>query len=131
MVAPLASYNLYRIVPASEMKFLFVAAAVGQCAAIGIRTLSYECARKLTRACGYIGKGNKTTNHIFHHINGLFAVSLHLLFPLIARTAGQRMGIQVPGYLQTIGHSSLVGCVVRISAEFLIAAEAIRKPATK
>jgi hypothetical protein len=112
IVIPLASYGLHRMFPAPHAGFLVVANTVIICAATVIRAWSLEYAQKLTKVYGYVAKENITTNY---RLNFIFSITIGMLLPIFARTVGQRMGFQVPGYLQTVGYYSLASNAFWIS----------------
>lgn len=107
VVTPLASYGIHRIFPAPDAGFLAVATMVSVCVAIAIRDWGTQYAYDLTRDYGYVNRDNRTTNFIFHRLNQISHIGVHILLPIFARAVGQRMGFQVPGYLQAVAYFSL------------------------
>jgi hypothetical protein len=107
---PFAIYGLHRMFPAPDVAFLAVATTVSVCVGISIRALGSQYANRLTRSYGYVDEiDNKTTNHIFNRLNFIFSITTSILLPIFVRAIGQRMGFQVPGYLQTLGYFNLAG----------------------
>jgi hypothetical protein len=115
VVSPLASYGLQRMFPAPEARFIVIAYTLASCTLTIIYALGSEFASNLTSHYRYINAHTKTTNFIFHRLDGLFSCSIHLILPIFVRYVGQRMGIQVPGYLLTAAYFSLAGSAVAIS----------------
>ena len=115
VVAPIASYGLNRLFPAPDAHFIVIAITVASLIETITYTLGEEYASKLTRKYVDSNTHRKSRNQIFYHLNSLFSTGIYLLLPIFARYVGQRMGIQVPGYLQTVGYYTLAGCAVAIS----------------
>ncbi len=115
VVTPLASYGLQRMFPVPDAGFIVIANTVAACTRQIIFALCNQYAHKLTQDYGYIDNERKYTNPIFFQLSELFSLSIHLLLPIFARYVGQRMGIQVPGYLQTIAYFNLAGSAVATS----------------
>jgi hypothetical protein len=106
VVAPLTIYGLHRIFPAPNVGFLAIASAVALCTHTTIAALGRDYAQRLTTQ--YNRKDG-----LFHRIYTLPLLSLSVLLPIFAKYAGQRMEIQVPGYLQTAGYV----CVASIASQ--------------
>jgi hypothetical protein len=114
VTASLACYGLHQIYPAPSGTFLVVIGAVSACSGAILRKLATEAATMLT-------KEFKTPNGKFQHLYGAGSIVAHTLLVIFFRYAGQRMGYQVPGLVQTFGYLSLAGtafAVTRCAAEF-------------
>jgi hypothetical protein len=89
--------------PAPNFGFLALASTATVCAVHIIRTWSSDYVTKLTSRGGpYSGFGT-----IFHKVNYILSMGAGILLPIFARYVGQRVGIEVPGYLQTVGYVTL------------------------
>ncbi len=100
VVAPLTIYGLHQLYPAPNVGFLGIACAVCACTSITITTLGTEYASSLT-------KQHDRKDSLFYRINSLSCMSLGILLPIFVRYVGQSIGIQVPGYLKTVGYFTL------------------------
>jgi hypothetical protein len=116
VVAPLASYGLHRMFPVPNVGFLAVASLMNICALIVIRELSIMRTNKASSVNESTPETTKPSEsvsslspYVFQRLCALLTFSAGALLPIFARFVGQRMGIQVPDYLQTIGYISLVG----------------------
>ena len=119
VVAPLTSYGLHRMFPAPDAAFLVVATTVSIFVGIAIRQGGSQLAQTLSEQSGYVNSKGKTTYNIFYQLNPLFTITSNVLIPIFARSLGQRMGFQVPGYLQTVAYFSLTGSAIWSSKTIL------------
>ena len=99
---PLTIYGLHRMFPVPNVGFLAIASAMTLCTTTTIANLGRDCARKLTDRY-------ERKDMLFYQLNSLSTLSVEILLPIFARYVGQRMGIEVPGYLKTLGYFSLAG----------------------
>jgi hypothetical protein len=116
VVVPLASYGLHRMFPAPNVGFLIVASLMNIHASIAIKdlhsmstsskNLGSERTRKSTQSPESV---SPITPFVFQHLCTILNVGSFTLLPIFARFVAQRMGIQVPDYIQTVGYLSLVG----------------------
>ncbi len=119
VVTPLTHYSLNRKFPVPGAAFIAIANTLNMCATIIIKHYSHEKASELTKDYGYVDTDGNTTNFIFTRLNTIFSISLRLLFPIFARYVGQRMGFQVPGYLQTLAYFILSADAVGLAKNIL------------
>jgi hypothetical protein len=111
LTVPLASYGLNRMFPSPNFGFLAVTSTVSICAIQTIRVLGYEYVNKLTgKDKPYEGLGS-----IFGKTLVLLMLGTSVLTPIFARYVGQRVGIQVHGYLKTMSYVALTSVAVQIT----------------
>lgn len=101
VVGPLTVYGLHRLFPAPNVGFLAIASAVTLCTSATLSALGGECVKRLMERY-------ERKDRLFSSIHGLSTVSLGVLLTIFARYVGQKIGIQVPEYLQTVGYFTLV-----------------------
>jgi hypothetical protein len=100
VAAPLAIYGLHRMFPVPNVGFLAIASAMMLCTRATIVTLGTDYAAILQ---------DKYNTRLFYRLNQYSAISLEFLLPIFTRYVGQRLGIEVPGYLQTVAYIDLAG----------------------
>ena len=99
VTAPLAICGLHRILPAPHVGFLAVASTMNIHVGIAIRDWATQSTTK-SKQQGV--DANKVA--IFERLYAIVNVTTGTLLTIFIRSVGQRMGIQVPGYLQTVGY---------------------------
>ena len=129
----LSGYGLHRLLPAQNVNFLVTLCVVNLCANIVIRTYVNESIYSYARNKGDLDDRGRITNPLLNRLGLFLTLTSSILLPIFYRYVGQRLGYQVPSYLETMGYLSLSGASFSFAK---IAYDTLRdayysKPATK